>query len=121
MCKAITCIYPFQAELIDKPDSHQLIIALEPEAASLFVRKLNINQFVHPGQRKEDHKVKPGAKYLVIDAGGKLLMVTHLIQKGLFLYDVQYPKLDIEKQFNSCNDNCQSHSFVKHIYFITPL
>lgn len=45
----------------------QLIIALEPEAASIYCRRL-------PAEKLEGantvHPLQPGSKYLVLDAGG---------------------------------------------------
>ena len=61
----------FQGNLIDKPNSEQLVIALEPEAASLHCRHLPDTDFVG----YKDNSIKkptfePGTKYLVVDAGG---------------------------------------------------
>ena len=54
---------------MERVDSKQLVIALEPEAAGLHCRGLEINEFV---QESRDTRVKltTGAKYLVVDAGG---------------------------------------------------
>lgn len=45
----------------------QLIIALEPEAASIYCRRF-------PAEKLEGantvHPLQPGSKYLVLDAGG---------------------------------------------------
>ena len=60
--------------MIPSLDSPQLVIALEPEAASLYCRRLNIVSFI------EDETVDgfpEGTKYLVIDAGGKLTIRLH--------------------------------------------
>ena len=52
-------------------DSKQLMIALEPEAASLFCRRLDLTQFQCD---QSDISFTPGTKYLVIDAGGELCL-----------------------------------------------
>ena len=57
----------FQGGLIKEPDSDHLLIALEPEAASLYVRKMDIENDT------STKSIKSGTKYLVIDAGGKLV------------------------------------------------
>ena len=56
-----------QAGCIPKKDSRQLIIALEPEAASLFCRRLHLARF-----EQDDDKIsfKKGTKYLILDCGG---------------------------------------------------
>ena len=59
-----------QAEI----DTHRLCLALEPEAASLTCRYLRMN--VQRGmEQKKDAMIAftPGTKYLVLDAGGKIL------------------------------------------------
>ena len=56
-------------------ESKQLLIALEPEAASLFCRRLNLVQF---DCDQSDISFKPGTKYLVIDAGGELYLYDHI-------------------------------------------
>ena len=61
-----------QGGLIDNVYSNQLVIALEPEAASLYCRTLPASTF---SSNKESTETKatfePGTKYLVVDAGGK--------------------------------------------------
>ena len=55
-------------------DTHRLCLALEPEAASLICRYLRMN--VQRGlEQKSDVMMTftPGTKYLVLDAGGKIL------------------------------------------------
>ena len=63
-----------QGGLIKKAISDCLLIALEPEAASLYVRKVDI------GNTKDLKCIKSGTKYLVIDAGGTL---THFVCHAL--------------------------------------
>ena len=59
--------------MMDDVDSGQLVIALEPEAASLYCRNLDVNQFLERS-RTADIKLNAGTKYLVIDAGGQKLI-----------------------------------------------
>uniref|UniRef100_A0AAU0MT83 Heat shock protein family A member 12 variant X6 n=1 Tax=Urechis unicinctus TaxID=6432 RepID=A0AAU0MT83_UREUN len=69
----------FQAELIPTKDSDSLVIALEPEAASLYCRQLDINHLLCTG----DSKMGVGTKYLVLDCGGGTLDVTvHHLKEG---------------------------------------
>lgn len=48
---------------------NQLMIALEPEAASLFCKYLPIEKL--QGSEGGISAFKPGSRYLVLDAGGK--------------------------------------------------
>lgn len=57
---------------MDKPNSDQLVIALEPEAASLHCRHLPDTDFVgYKDNVISKPTFEPGTKYLVVDAGGK--------------------------------------------------
>ena len=61
-----------QGGLITSKHSDQLLIALEPEAASLHCRKLPGSTFVGCSQPEGNKPTfEPGTKYLVVDAGGK--------------------------------------------------
>jgi hypothetical protein len=61
----------FQAKLIPERDSTNLIIALEPEAASLYCRTLDVNHFIDSDRHHQSAKFQDGTVYMVIDAGGK--------------------------------------------------
>ncbi|KAI8761497.1 heat shock 70 kDa protein 12A-like isoform X3 [Biomphalaria glabrata] len=69
--------------LIDKPNSEQLVIALEPEAASLHCRNLPATDFVgYKDSTLSKPSFEPGTKYLVVDAGGGTIdCVAHKIRK----------------------------------------
>ncbi|GFO47586.1 heat shock 70 kda protein [Plakobranchus ocellatus] len=70
--------------LIEKPNSEQLVIALEPEAASLHCRNLPATDFVGYKDSSGAGKpsFEPGTKYLVVDAGGGTIdCVAHKIRK----------------------------------------
>ena len=58
-----------QGELVTKVSSDNLIIALEPEAASLFCRTKDVSHFVDDGKVQKE-KLKKDDKYMVVDAGG---------------------------------------------------
>ena len=58
-----------KAGLIAQESSEKLCIALEPEAASLFCRSLDIANF--EGQKGKDRLQMPlGTTYILLDAGG---------------------------------------------------
>lgn len=61
-----------QAGIISDVNSRSLVIALEPEAASLHCRRLDVHGFVGEDEYREAN-FKTGTKYLVIDAGGESL------------------------------------------------
>lgn len=50
-------------------DSRKLVIALEPEAASVFCRSLDLDNFVTRSARLQ---FRTGDKFVIIDAGGKI-------------------------------------------------
>ena len=53
--------------------SNQLLIALEPEAASLTCRTIQANNFADNRENQADRLTfEPGTKYIVVDAGGSL-------------------------------------------------
>jgi molecular chaperone DnaK (HSP70) len=58
----------FRAGLITEIDSDKLVIALEPEAASVFIQTSKIEY--HKEDNNGMNLMKPGTKYMVIDAGG---------------------------------------------------
>uniref|UniRef100_A0AAU0MUF1 Heat shock protein family A member 12 variant X2 n=1 Tax=Urechis unicinctus TaxID=6432 RepID=A0AAU0MUF1_UREUN len=65
----------FLAGIIKDVESTRLLIALEPEAASLYCRTLDIEHLV-TGSYTASVKMAAGVKYLVLDAGGGTLDVT---------------------------------------------
>ena len=66
----IVC-YQTKAGLIDELTSERLCIALEPEAASLYCRILDIVNYDKEADKDKLH-MPPGTTYMVLDAGGKL-------------------------------------------------
>ena len=60
-----------QAGLVDDILSQHLIIALEPEAASLYCRTLGADKFLDMSATDGEMAMKPGDKYMIVDCGGK--------------------------------------------------
>ncbi|XP_053398765.1 heat shock 70 kDa protein 12A-like [Mercenaria mercenaria] len=68
--------------LIDTLYSNQLVIALEPEAASLYCRTLPVSTFTSTGDDAQKPSFESGTKYLVVDAGGGTIdIVAHKVRK----------------------------------------
>ena len=66
----LSCFW--QAGIVSKDAPDQLLIALEPEAASIYCREMKMREF---NSEKGDANIsdvfaRPGSKYLVIDIGG---------------------------------------------------
>lgn len=66
----LSCFW--QAGIVSKDAPDQLLIALEPEAASIYCREMKMREFK---SEKGDANIsdvfaRPGSKYLVIDIGG---------------------------------------------------
>lgn len=53
-------------------DTEMLTIALEPEAAALYVKHLPVERRVNGQEGDEFQTFSPGSKYIVVDAGGLL-------------------------------------------------
>ena len=69
-CFFLFCFW--QAGIVSKDASDQLLTALEPEAASIYCREMKMREFK---SEKGDANIsdvfpRPGSKYLVIDIGG---------------------------------------------------
>ncbi|XP_062577564.1 heat shock 70 kDa protein 12A-like [Saccostrea cucullata] len=73
----------YKAELIDNTHSNQLLIALEPEAASLTCRTIQANSFINNTDNQTPKPTfEPGTKYIVVDAGGGTIdIVAHKVRK----------------------------------------
>nr|XP_022322670.1 heat shock 70 kDa protein 12A-like [Crassostrea virginica] len=73
----------YKGELIDNVHSNQLLIALEPEAASLTCRTIQANNFSDNRENQADRLTfEPGTKYIVVDAGGGTIdIVAHKVRK----------------------------------------
>ncbi|XP_019623425.1 PREDICTED: heat shock 70 kDa protein 12A-like [Branchiostoma belcheri] len=68
----------YDANIVSKANAKKLVIALEPESASLFCRELPVNQFA--GEREGDGSdtlnMAPGTRYMVVDCGGGTVDIT---------------------------------------------
>ncbi|XP_014783162.1 heat shock 70 kDa protein 12A, partial [Octopus bimaculoides] len=73
----------YQGDLITSKNSDQLLIALEPEAASLHCRKWPASTLLGTSQPEGNKPTfEPGTKYLVIDAGGGTIdVVAHKVRR----------------------------------------
>ncbi|XP_076120584.1 heat shock 70 kDa protein 12A-like [Alosa pseudoharengus] len=65
-----------QAGIIDKFDSKTLIIALEPEAASVWCKQLPKQGFLGVGQQGNVLEQSTGTQYIVVDCGGGTIDIT---------------------------------------------
>ena len=75
-----------QGGLVTETDSSKLIIALEPEAASVWCKQLPSDGFISEGLDNEILEQKPGAQYIVVDCGGKgLILYRNPVQSKLYL------------------------------------
>ncbi|XP_066285856.1 heat shock 70 kDa protein 12A-like [Branchiostoma lanceolatum] len=67
----------YDANIVSKGNPQQLVIALEPESASLHCRELPVNQFVgESGDVSDKLNMPPGTRYMVIDCGGGTVDIT---------------------------------------------
>lgn len=60
----------FQAGIVTKGNEHKLVIALEPEAASVWCKKLPADGFIAENQGGHSLDQSPGTQYIVVDCGG---------------------------------------------------
>lgn len=65
-------LYFLKAGIASSDDPEQLLIALEPEAASVYCREKKMRDFTSErgDASVSDVFARPGARYLVIDIGG---------------------------------------------------
>ena len=81
-------VYCFQAQLSTKRTPKQVIIALEPEAASLYCRSLKLNEFFGGKGATfiRDKDARDGTQYLVIDIGGSEALLTLTFARLIVLH-----------------------------------
>uniref|UniRef100_A0A8C8VEX7 Heat shock 70 kDa protein 12A n=1 Tax=Pelusios castaneus TaxID=367368 RepID=A0A8C8VEX7_9SAUR len=78
-----------EAGLITDMFSEKLIIALEPEAASVWCKQLPRQGFVAEGGDREKFEESPGTQYVVVDCGGGTIDITvHEVQKNRSLKEL---------------------------------
>ncbi|KAM4731308.1 heat shock 70 kDa protein 12A-like [Anableps anableps] len=72
-----------QAGIVTEIDKEKLVIALEPEAASVWCKKLPADGFISEHQGKDTLDHSPGTQYVVVDCGGGTIDITvHEVLKG---------------------------------------
>ncbi|CAM2098045.1 heat shock 70 kDa protein 12A [Caretta caretta] len=78
-----------EAGLISDMFSEKLIIALEPEAASVWCKQLPQEGFVAEGGDRQKFEESPGTQYVVVDCGGGTIDITvHEIQENQSLKEL---------------------------------
>ncbi|XP_062389458.1 heat shock 70 kDa protein 12A-like [Sardina pilchardus] len=78
-----------QAGMIEKLDSENLIIALEPEAASVWCKQLPKEGFLGVGQQGNELEQSTGTQYIVVDCGGGTIDITaHEVRDGGYLKEL---------------------------------
>lgn len=78
-----------EAGLISDMISEKLIIALEPEAASLWCKQLPQQGFIAEASDKKKFEDSPGIQYIVVDCGGGTIDITvHEIQENHYLKEL---------------------------------
>ncbi|XP_051492909.1 heat shock 70 kDa protein 12A-like isoform X1 [Apus apus] len=78
-----------EAGLISNMLSDKLIIALEPEAASLWCKQLPQEGFMADTSDKKKFEDSPGIQYIVVDCGGGTIDITvHEIQENRYLKEL---------------------------------
>ncbi|XP_029960439.1 heat shock 70 kDa protein 12A-like [Salarias fasciatus] len=65
-----------QAGIVTKGNESKLIIALEPEAASIWCKKLPADGFTARSQGDNTLEQSPGTQYIVVDCGGGTVDIT---------------------------------------------
>ncbi|KAM4608351.1 heat shock protein family A (Hsp70) member 12A.3 [Polymixia lowei] len=72
-----------EAGIVTEKKADKLVIALEPEAASIWCKKLPSDGFI--AENREKHKLEqdPGTQYIVVDCGGGTIDITvHEVLRG---------------------------------------
>ncbi|XP_056245655.1 heat shock 70 kDa protein 12A-like [Seriola aureovittata] len=59
-----------EAGIVTNESANRLVIALEPEAASVWSKKLPVDGFIADNQNKDTLEQAPGTQYIVVDCGG---------------------------------------------------
>ncbi|XP_058719121.1 heat shock 70 kDa protein 12B-like [Poecile atricapillus] len=78
-----------EAGIISDMLSRNLIIALEPEAASLWCKQLPQEGFMADSSDKKKFEDSPGIQYIVVDCGGGTVDITvHEIQEDHYLKEL---------------------------------
>ncbi|MBN3300745.1 HS12A protein, partial [Amia calva] len=97
-----------EAGLVSELDSEQLILALEPEAASMWCKQLPKEGFVGEGGRDNTFDQTPGVQYIAVDCGGGTIDITvHKVLENGSLKELQrasgggWGGTSVDKQFQA--------------------
>ncbi|XP_072252976.1 heat shock 70 kDa protein 12A-like [Leuresthes tenuis] len=72
-----------EAGIVTEGNEHKLVIALEPEAASVWCKKLPADGFITQNHDRDALDESPGTQYIVVDCGGGTIDITvHEVQEG---------------------------------------
>ncbi|XP_028283371.1 heat shock 70 kDa protein 12A-like [Parambassis ranga] len=72
-----------KAGIVSSREQNQLVIALEPEAASIWCKSLPADGFIAENKGKEKLDQAPGTQYIVVDCGGGTIDITvHEVMEG---------------------------------------
>ncbi|XP_072253694.1 heat shock 70 kDa protein 12A-like [Leuresthes tenuis] len=72
-----------KAGIVTEGNEHKLVIALEPEAASVWCKKLPADGFITQNHDRDALDESPGTQYIVVDCGGGTIDITvHEVQEG---------------------------------------
>ncbi|KAI1883797.1 hypothetical protein AGOR_G00235290 [Albula goreensis] len=98
-----------QAGLVSELNSHKLILALEPEAASLWCKQLPKEGFVSEGAGGNTFNQSPGVQYVTVDCGGGTIDITvHEVQENGSLKEIRrasgggWGGTHVDKEFMAC-------------------
>uniref|UniRef100_A0A3P9PKB2 Heat shock protein 12B n=1 Tax=Poecilia reticulata TaxID=8081 RepID=A0A3P9PKB2_POERE len=64
-----------QAGIITEGDEEKLVLALEPEAASIWCKKLPADGFISDKHNSKSMDQSAGTQYIVVDCGGKVSVI----------------------------------------------
>ncbi|XP_023192353.1 heat shock 70 kDa protein 12A-like [Xiphophorus maculatus] len=65
-----------QAGIVTEEDEEKLVMALEPEAASIWCKKLPSDGFISENHNEESLDQSAGTQYIVVDCGGGTIDIT---------------------------------------------
>ncbi|XP_054908892.1 heat shock 70 kDa protein 12A-like [Poeciliopsis prolifica] len=78
-----------QAGIVTEGTQNNLVFALEPEAASVYCKKLPSEGFIAENRGESKLDQSPGTQYIVVDCGGGTIDITvHEILEGGFLKEL---------------------------------
>ncbi|XP_054908999.1 heat shock 70 kDa protein 12A-like [Poeciliopsis prolifica] len=78
-----------QAGIVTEGDEEKLVMALEPEAASIWCKKLPSDGFISEKHNEKSLDQSAGTQYIVIDCGGGTIDITvHEVLDGGFLKEL---------------------------------